>query len=361
MMLAGSSSPRIIPRARLCRRSSDRRVGVQRSRLASSATAVDPGRAQDWRLQSLGLWAAFVVLWTALDCFLDPGMEYPWGVVGVALPTSILVAPGAAIAACSRMASLPFGLGDVGTGQRVAAVFVGDSLTHGSLSANYLEVLAQRYSGQGIFVNVGMNMRPASELLDGSLLEDVAAAAPKRGVVILIGTNDLIRYTLLPAALRQPVATWLEGYASTLREIVQRLRSKGVATVTLASPPILGEDPASEEGRLGECMAAEVRRVADAESCCHYAPLYEATVSHLSTAASEGTLAPRSRAYSALESFALLCGLPWRIYAARMPLSEIQSEQGLELTLDLVHFGPRFAEIAANVLSEALSLEVEAV
>jgi len=317
---------------------------------------VGPERAREWWIQFFVLLVGLVALWTALDCALDPGMEYPFGPVRVAAPTSLLVATGAGVGACARLPSLPCSLEDAKKAASVSAVFVGDSLTHGSLSANYLELLCQQYKGQGEFVNCGMNMRPSGDLLDGSLLEDAARLEPNRGVVVLIGTNDLIRYTAVPAVFRQPASEWLQGYSERMSHIVQRLQQCG-AKVLLASPPLLGEDPDSEEGLLGLRMAGEVRAAAaGAGPACRYVPLYEATVEHLRTAAAAGSLAPHSRAYTLGESLVLLTALPWRLYGARQPLASVQAEQGLELTVDLVHFGPRFAHLAAGLFSEALAL-----
>ncbi|CAK0890281.1 unnamed protein product [Prorocentrum cordatum] len=161
-------------------------------------------------------------------------MEYPWGPLRVALPTALLVASGAGVLAATRLRRRPCELADVlgGAGQgrprRVCAVFVGDSLTQGSLSANWLEVLAERHPGQGEFVNCGLNMRPSGDMLDGpglDLLEGAAAAAPERGVVVMLGTNDLIRFDLLSWPLRPTAASFVLEYALRVREIATRLQA----------------------------------------------------------------------------------------------------------------------------------------
>mmetsp|Transcript_38693 Transcript_38693/g.120334 ORF Transcript_38693/g.120334 Transcript_38693/m.120334 type:complete len:437 (-) Transcript_38693:98-1408(-) len=317
---------------------------------------VGPARAREWWFQFIILLVSGVVFWTALDCALDPNMEYPFGPLRVAAPTSLLVATGAGVGACTRLPSLPCGLEDARKAERVCAVFVGDSLTHGSLSANFLELLSQEHGGQGEFVNCGMNMRPSGDLLDGSLLEDAARLEASRGVVVLIGTNDLIRYTAVPAVFRQSLSDWLRDYSQRMGEIVRKLQRCG-AEVTVASPPLLGEDPDSDEGRLGLHMAEAVRKVsATADRPCRYVPLYETTVEHLRSSTAAGSSAPGSRAYSLLESLVLLTVLPWRLYGARKPLAAVQAEHGLDLTVDLVHFGPRFGRLAADLFSEALDL-----
>eukprot|EP00931_Biecheleriopsis_adriatica_P061568 TRINITY_DN37023_c0_g1_i2.p1 TRINITY_DN37023_c0_g1~~TRINITY_DN37023_c0_g1_i2.p1 ORF type:complete len:138 (+),score=36.10 TRINITY_DN37023_c0_g1_i2:167-580(+) len=135
------------------------------------------------------------------------------------------------------------------------------------------------------------------------------------------------------------------------------MKASGTAKVILASPPPLGEDLESGEAKLGEDMATVVRQVAS-ELGCRHVPLFEAVADHLRSAKQSGALAARSRAYSLGESLALLCALPWRLYAGKQSsLLELQDEQGLELTVDLVHYGPRFAGIAAELFAEALELD----
>ncbi|CAE8721209.1 unnamed protein product, partial [Polarella glacialis] len=321
--------------------------------------ALSPERRSEWWTEFLLILAGVAISWTALDCALDPGVNIwdPVGLARIALPTALLVAPGAAVAACARLKPLPRSLPlvrDAAQKRDCAVVFVGDSLTQGTLSANILEVLTQQHQDIGDLINFGMNMRPLSEACAGSLLDDAVALKPKHGIVLLLGTNDLIRYAALPALLRQPPDEWLEGYASNLRHVADRLRPGG--SVLLASPPPLGEELSSDEGRLGAEMAARVKQVAS-EAGCKYVPLWETVAQHLEAARRNGVLAPGSRAYSLPESLALLCALPWRLYAGSgTGLSELQAEQGLELTVDLVHYGPRFAEMAAKVYAESLGL-----
>lgn len=276
--------------------------------------AISPERRKEWWWQFLLVWAFVVSLWTGLDCALDPGVNIgdPIGLVQIALPTALLVAPGAAVYACARLVPRPTGLQDMqesGQKRQCAAVFLGDSLTQGTVSANFLEVIARQHSGLGEFVNVGMNMRPLGDALAGSLLEEIKALKPVHGVVVL-----------------------------------------------LASPPPLGEDLASEEGRLGAEIAATVQQVAS-DLGCRYVPLYETVADHLDLARNTGALASGSRPYSLPESLALLCALPWRLYSGSgTSLRELQAEQGLEFTVDLVHYGPRFAAVAARLFAEHLSL-----
>ena len=343
-----------------------RRLRAQVESFQDFATIAEPAstpeRRAEWQQELLAIWITVVGIWTALDCALDPGVNPvadPSSLLKIALPTSLLVGPGAAVAACARLQPRPVGMADA---EKTCAVFVGDSLTQGTVSSNVLQVLEAQCKGLpdiGHFVNAGLNFRALSDALDSNLLEEAAALQPSHGLVLQLGSNDLIRYAAGPAAFRAAEAEWLASYEEQLRQAVRRV-SRASFPVLLVSPPPLGEDLRSTEGRLGASMASAVQRVASDEGC-RYVPLFEACADHLQDAAKRGTLATNSRAYSLGESLFLLCALPWRLYVGNgRSLKQIQAEAGLELTVDLVHYGPTYAEIAAKLLTRELGLEIGA-
>ncbi|MBT4091678.1 MAG: hypothetical protein HOE30_24600 [Deltaproteobacteria bacterium] len=74
--------------------------------------------------------------------------------------------------------------------EKVVVVCIGDSLTMGNVSYNYVNELAQRFSQDDYgFVNAGFN----SELTHNTLqrLDDIIRINPQF-VTILIGTNDVL-------------------------------------------------------------------------------------------------------------------------------------------------------------------------
>jgi len=263
------------------------------------------------------------------------------------------MAPGAALLACNLIES-PADLSQAkGEGKRIAAVLVGDSLTHGSISANYVDVLQDRYQGygEGGFVNAGVNMRASGEV-PLELLAEAASLRPTHGVVVLLGTNDVLRALALLPPLRPSPRAFIQKYSATLREIAERLRAEGTA-VTLVSAPILGEDLKSIPCRMMRLAARAARRVASTIPGCRYAPLYEATAARLQDLQGAG-LAPQP--FSPLVSLALLCQLPWQLYAQGISLDTLRRERNFGLTVDLVHFAEEFAEIAADVITKTLEL-----
>ena len=184
-------------------------------------------------------------------------------------------------------------------------------------------------------------------------MEAASALQPSHGLVLLLGTNDLIRYTAVAEAFRGSKEDWLRSYEGQLEQAVSRISRD--FPVLLTSPPPLGEDLNSEEALLGASMAKSVRRVAEMSQCV-YVPLFEACADHLNQAA-RGNLAAKSRAYSLGESLLLLCALPWRLYAGSgESLQQIQEEAGLELTVDLVHYGPVYADIASRLFIQKLGI-----
>ena len=185
-------------------------------------------------------------------------------------------------------------------------------------------------------------------------MEAASALQPSHGLVLLLGTNDLIRFTAVAEAFRGSKEDWLRSYEGQLEQEVSRISRD--FPVLLTSPPPLGEDLNSEEALLGASMAKSVRRVAEMSQCV-YVPLFEACADHLNQAAARGNLAAKSRAYSLGESLLLLCALPWRLYAGSgESLEQIQEEAGLELTVDLVHYGPVYADIASRLFIQKLGI-----
>ncbi|CAL1141057.1 unnamed protein product [Cladocopium goreaui] len=342
-----------------------RRVEVGRKTLDKDATsgvasvaAANTERCGEWQQELFRIWGSVVALWTGLDCVLDPGVrpEDPAALLKIALPTAFLVAPGAAVAACARLKPKPIGL-EEGM-DSAAVVFVGDSLTQGTVSANVVEVLADRCKRRqqhlGDFVNAGLNFRALEDVVTDPPAELMKTAAKIRcshGLVLQLGSNDLIRYLSVPELLRPTEEEWLQNYAKLMHQAATQLGCNG-GKVFLVSPPPLGEALSSPEFRLGAEMARRIELVAT-ELGCSYVPLYEACVAYLAAGQKDPTTASR---YSLMDFLPGLCVLPWRLYAARQSLSQIQEEQGLDLTVDLVHFGHCYAKLAADVLEQKLGL-----
>ncbi len=124
-------------------------------------------------------------------------------------------------------------------------VCIGDSITHGSVSLNYVDMLSEKTGGKNlIVVNAGVNDYLAYNALAD--IDNVIRSRPDF-VTILIGTNDAnasisrenaarsIRNMKLP---RPPDREW---FAENLSGICRRLKSETKAKIALPRTADRGE------------------------------------------------------------------------------------------------------------------------
>jgi len=230
-------------------------------------------------------------------------------------------------------------------------VCVGDSLTRGNLSADWVSQLrtslTQRYGEPLTVLNAGVNMECAPNIR--RRLDEIIACRPSH-VSVLVGTNDLkaglssIEGFMYRVFGQLPEAPTLESYEQDLVEIRERLTSAG-ACVALVSPPVLGEDVNSEANRRAAAFAEVVRRVAaEGGERCAYIPLFERTSAVL----------PENggKSYNGFHFFALLCTLCVDVHIRQRGLDELQRERELGVTVDLVHLGPSAASQLVEMVAE---------
>lgn len=236
-------------------------------------------------------------------------------------------------------------------------VCLGDSLTRGNLSADWVADLRQRLTdnhreeeGQPAVINAGVNMQCVKNVL--GRLDEVTACKPSH-VTVLVGTNDL-------KAMGSSFEGWLyrvfgnikkvptvEEYERDLVEIRDRLVASG-ANVALVSPPVLGEDINCEANVRAAAFAEIVKRVAkEGGSHCSYLPLFEETSADLP---SDG-----GRPYDGFRFFWWLCLLCFDMHVFKRDLAEVQRERNLGVTLDLVHLGPRAANTLADMTASFIA------
>jgi lysophospholipase L1-like esterase len=163
-------------------------------------------------------------------------------------------------------------------GNKKVVVCMGDSITHGKVSYNYVDELSTRFSDQGFsFVNAGINGQLAYNLLQR--VDPVVEIDPDY-ITILIGTNDVLG-TLSQEQADQyiesqdlPQAPNREWYEANLTLLVEELQGRTKAKIALISLPPVTENPAHQ----GYARAAEysefVRRLA-AQHDLTYLPLNE--------------------------------------------------------------------------------------
>ena len=146
-------------------------------------------------------------------------------------------------------------------------VCVGDSITQGDVSTDWVGVLDARLGSSGFqFVNAGVNGNLAYDIAER--LDEVVACRPDV-VTLLVGTNDVnarfdaaweARYRKDSAL---PVAPDLAFYTANLDRIFARVRAGTTARVVALDVPMLGEDLDSRMNGLVAEYNEALRRVAE--------------------------------------------------------------------------------------------------
>jgi lysophospholipase L1-like esterase len=157
-------------------------------------------------------------------------------------------------------------------------VCIGDSITHGTVSVNYVDMLSSRLANRGIVVvNAGVNSELAYNV--AQRLDAIVACKPDY-ITILIGTNDAaaslgpessrryIREMKLP---RSPSREW---FRENLQKICTELSARTHARIALLSLPPLGEKLDHPAFAASEAYSMVIREVAATQRLT-YLPLHE--------------------------------------------------------------------------------------
>ena len=168
-----------------------------------------------------------------------------------------------------------------GDDNRSVVVLMGDSITHGKIGVNYVDMLENQLADEKLeFINAGIN----SELAWNNLqrIEEVIQCKPNI-VTILIGSNDanasmsedgMKSYVKRMKLPRDPDIEW---YRESLMSLVKRLKNETTAKIALLSIPTIGEDsnhPAFERSTKYSGMILDVAQELDIV----YLPLHEKMV-----------------------------------------------------------------------------------
>src|SRR6185312_6168835 len=123
-------------------------------------------------------------------------------------------------------------------------VCVGDSITRGQVSVDYVELLRRRrHAVPTTFVNAGVNYDLAFSVLNR--LDGVVSHRPDV-VCVLVGTNDAnatlgaSNRRLVTLLKRPPARPTAERYQEDLTAIARELKARTSARIGLLSLPVIG-------------------------------------------------------------------------------------------------------------------------
>jgi lysophospholipase L1-like esterase len=214
-------------------------------------------------------------------------------------------------------------------GDGPVVVCAGDSLTHASVSADYVAVLRRRLPGTR-FVNAGRN----GDTVEGlrGRIEEITACGPD-AVTILIGTNDVRR--------NRPHA----AFAADVRAILTRLTAD--ARVAVLSIPPLADDPGDPSNQAVASYNALLATLA-AE---HGADLLPAHGRLAALGAPAGPAPARRPAANGVSSYLRLTA--WHLLARRS-WDSLAARRGSAILIDGVHLSDRAGREVAAVVEEWL-------
>ena len=234
-------------------------------------------------------------------------------------------------------------------------VCLGDSITRGQVSANYIDVLAERLSPLDVrLVNAGVN----NDLTDNVLRRVPAAAAENPDIVtVLVGTNDVIAslsyrnalfYILNRRLYRWPVLT--EGLRN-LAKVVRRLKATTHAAIGVASIPVLGEALNGREMQAVRRYNAGVRQIVEAEGAA-YLPVFEHMDAFLRENGRVDGLPYNHQ--SPRETMKLMA----RRVLLREDFDEFSAREGYLLLTDSVHLNCKGADLVADAMESFLRAHI---
>jgi lysophospholipase L1-like esterase len=231
--------------------------------------------------------------------------------------------------------------------KKKAIVCIGDSITHGRVSANYVEILQDKYSNDCIFVNAGINSNLAWNVLNR--LDKIIECNPYI-VTILIGTNDAnatiskklkkdyIKRMKLP---REPDKLW---FKESLTEVINQLQTKTQAKIALLTLPTIGEELESKYFNLS-CEYSHLITEIALEHGIECLPLHKKMVDYL-------TKNPANPKYPYEEGQKQMLWGITQHYLLRKSWDEISKNAGFKLHMDYLHLNSYGATMITSLISD---------
>ncbi len=233
-------------------------------------------------------------------------------------------------------------------GNRKVVVCIGDSITHGRVSYNYVDELAGRLpENEFILINAGINSELAWNVLQR--LDPIIRSKPDY-ITLLIGTNDVLatlnekhgdHYIEKWQLPQRPDKQW---YEKNLRSIIQHMQKETEARIALLSLPPITED----QNHTGFKRAIEyseiVKKTAD-DFGLAYLGLGEKLNGYLQKSSgqpSDFVAGENMQMYSAIFTHYLL-GKSW---------NDIAGENGYNFLTDNIHLNGKGAGIIADLVEE---------
>jgi lysophospholipase L1-like esterase len=231
-------------------------------------------------------------------------------------------------------------------GRKSVVVLMGDSITHGKIGVNYVEMIEGQLKGESIeFINAGIN----SELAWNNLqrVDEVIKCNPDI-VTVLIGTNDanaamaednMKSYVKRMKLAKNPDIGW---YKESLISLLSELKKETKAKIALLSIPTIGED-VNHPAFIKSSEYSKIVQIVSKEANVTYLPLHERMVERL-----------RENPVSAKYPYEkYLIGIFKGIinhYLLRKSWDELARNSGFSLHVDYLHLNTDGARMIADLI-----------
>ncbi len=230
-------------------------------------------------------------------------------------------------------------------GQKVL-VCVGDSITHATVSYDYVKILKSALAPRNItVVNAGINGETAWNVLKRA--DDIIACNPDY-ITILIGTNDANGTFSPVVAKRQskdmgipqrPDKVW---FRENLTKLCEKLKSNTKARIALLSIPPIGEESEHDAFKLAQEFSAIIKDVAAKEGIT-YIPLNEKLTKMLAASGH------RPRFSYSPEEFIMYRSIARHFFLGQS-YDQISEIHGYYLLTDSLHLNGRAAGAVAEMI-----------
>lgn len=237
---------------------------------------------------------------------------------------------------------------------KTVIVCAGDSITHGVVSANYVDMVETALPADQFQVfNAGINADLTYTLL--RRLDTIIALQPDV-VTVLIGTND-INATLGADNLKQYRSLnrispddlpSFETYQANYRTLVHRLKTETSAQIALLSLPVMSEDLSEEANLRADRYSAFVRQLAETENLT-YLPVRERMVDWLRQH-------PKPLKYSYDAHYPMMTRGILKNQLLGRSWDQVCADIGQDLTYDQLHLNTRGAGMIAELVTGFINL-----
>jgi lysophospholipase L1-like esterase len=232
---------------------------------------------------------------------------------------------------------------------KTIVVCAGDSITHGNVGINYVDMLERWLGDKRFFYNAGVNSDLTFTLL--KRLDDIIATKPDI-VTVLIGTNDvnatvdneaLKRYKKNKKIVGNEILN-IDSFQANYRAIIHRLKTETQARIAVLSLPVMGEDLSNEANQKADKYSVCIKQIADSEDIV-YLPLRE----RMQTFIKEH---PKNLTYQYKDTNGLIIKSILKNRFLGHSWDKIAMANGHDLTHDNLHFNTRGGAMIASLIED---------